>query len=170
MSRPTSVTVFGILNIVLGVLALLVTFFRTYLMLRGAHSAEMTSLHPYYVLWTKVALALRYPASLAMIASGFGLLYLQPWGRNISIGYAIYGIAAGVIAIFTYWTFMMPSMHELAASRRADPFTTTTISYGGFFGSLLSPIYPTLLLVFALTRRFAAAFRRPAVPPPPLPA
>ena len=167
MTRPTSVTVFGILNIVLGVLALLTTFFRIYLMLRGAHSAEMT-LHPYHVLWTKVALALRFPASLAMIASGFGLLYLKPWGRNISIGYAIYGIAVGVIAIFTYWTFVMPSMRELTTSGHADAFTTTTASYGGLFGCFLGPIYPTLLLVFAFTRRFAAAFRRPT-PPPPMP-
>ena len=173
MQRPTSVTVFGVLNIVFGALGFVaITFSAITLMAVSAGSTnnpvlEVMRNSPGYALWMKMTIPLGVLASGVSIAAGIGLLKLKSWGRSLSIGYGIYSIVAGVLGVMLSFVFVMQPLIQ-QASQKSGPEAAALIggAIGGTIGGCFGMIYPVLLLIFMFHPKVVAAFRPPAEPGP----
>src|SRR5208283_2342378 len=99
--RPVSVTIFGILDIGIGLLGLGGVLLSTVFEDLGAAAAspsvnsfaaffETLNHHPIYMLWNKITVPLNAAASLLLVAAGIGLLMLKNWARLASIGCGIF--------------------------------------------------------------------------------
>ncbi len=167
MQRPTSVTVFGVLNLVFGALGLFGMLFTIIIFILPLPTAnnpvlEIMRNSPGYALWMKLAIPLGFLATGVSIAAGIGLLKLKNWGRTLSIGYAIYSIAAVLLgSVLNYFFIMQPLMEQ--ASQKSGPEAAGLIgaAIGGTFGSCFGMIYPILLLIFMFRPKVVAAFQPP---------
>jgi hypothetical protein len=184
MPRPTAVTVFGILNIVFGIMGITCTPIGLLMssvsqgLLEGIPEAqqmqnpfqEMMS-DPAFTTYTYVSTALGMAASAALLAAGIGLLKLRPWGRYISIGYAIYSwlsvILGGIISYYFVYAPMMERMAEEGGPQTA-PFMGSMV--GGMLGGFcFGLVYPTILFIFMFLPAVKAAFQPGWGTPPPVP-
>jgi hypothetical protein len=117
--------------------------------------------------------------SVVMLASGVGLLKMQPWGRALAIAYALASLlqkGAGLVYGFVFQLpFANQVMDELAA-RGPDYQALAAIGRVMFYVmpclSAVVGIYPLLVLLFMLKASTRAAFRAgateaPAAPAPP---
>ena len=169
MQRPTSVTVFGILNIafacfgVLGILASIALFNLP--ASSGNPVVKIMQDNPTYAAFMKISILLGIFSSLAMLAAGIGLLMLKGWGRYLSIGYAIYAILFGIVGVVMNFLFLVRPLLE-RASQQQGPEAAGAIggAIGGSFGGCFGLIYPILLLIFMLRPRVVAAFQQPPYP------
>ena len=167
MQRPTSVTVFGVLNLVFGAIGLFGMMFTVIILILPLPTTnnpvlEIMRNSPGYALWMKLAIPLGFLACGVSIAAGIGLLKLKNWGRTLSIGYAIYSIVACLLgAVLNYIFIMQPLMER--ASQKSGPEAAGLIgaAIGGTFGSCFGMIYPVLLLIFMFRPKVVAAFRPP---------
>jgi len=171
MQRPASVTVFGVLNIVFGALGFVAIIFSAIALMvvpTGSPNnpvLEIMRNSQGYAAWMKMAIPLGILASGVSIAAVIRLLKLKGWGRNLSIGYGIYTIVAGVLGVMLNFIFVMqPLMQQ--ASQKSGPEAAALIggAIGGTIGGCFGMIYPVLLLIFMFRPKVAAAFRPPAEP------
>lgn len=184
MQRPVVVTVFGILNIVFGVIGVVCTPFGLLMgwlsqtMLDGMPEAqgmqnpfqEMMS-DPGFMAYTYISTALGMAASAALLAAGIGLLKLRPWARYISIGYGVYSwvsvIGGGIL---TYYLVYVPMIERMAQENGFEQGPLIGGMIGGMFGGIcFGLVYPTVLLVFMLLPDVKAAFQPGWDTPPPVP-
>jgi hypothetical protein len=117
MQRPTSVTVFGILNLVfaafgfVGLLISLVLFFVPEN--SENHVVKLIHTSPAYAAYLKISIGLGLLACLALLAAGIGLLMLKPWARSLSIVYAIYSILQAIIGtVINYFLLVRPLIEQ----------------------------------------------------------
>jgi hypothetical protein len=134
MNRPTSVTVFGILNIVFAAFGILSVLGSVMLFAATAATSKNPVIqiihdNPTYAAWLKVSVGLGLIASVALLAAGIGLLKLKPWARMISIVYSVYSfvmIPIGIAISYVYVTQpLLAQAHasqgpEAAGARWAD--------------------------------------------------
>ena len=97
MQRPTSVTVFAILNIVFAAFGLFGALASVMLFVAvGANSnnpvIQVIRDNPAYAAWMKFSIVLGVAVAAVLLAAGIGLLMLKSWARIVSIAYAIYAI------------------------------------------------------------------------------
>lgn len=171
-SRPASFLVFGILNIVFGVLGLCGTagssaMFLVQLPRDPAMPNPMLDLldsNPTYRLFLQVTIALGGLASLALLAAGVGLLLSKAWGRTLSIGYAWYAIVAAIMGTIVNWVYVIQPMLA-AAKADAGPAAMGALggAVGGMLGGLFALAYPVVLLIFM----YRPAARAAVAPPEP---
>jgi hypothetical protein len=164
MKRPTSVTVFGILNIVFAAFGILSVFGSV--MLFAATSATSNNpviriIHnnPAYAAWLEVSIGLGLIVSGALLAAGIGLLQLKPWARIISIVYSIYSLVmvpVGTAISYVYVTQPLLAQAHTSQNQEAAAIGGTI---GGMIGGCFGLIYPVLLLIFMLLPKVASAFR-----------
>jgi hypothetical protein len=119
MNRPTSVTVFGILNIVfavIGVLSMIASLFMFLPQAAGTHNPVIQLIHdnPAFAAWLKFSMVQGTLAAVALLLAGIGLLKLQPWARTVSIVYAIYSVVMIVVGTVANYFFMMKPLLEQA--------------------------------------------------------
>lgn len=156
-SRPASLIVFGILNILFGVLGLCGTaassamFFMT-LPRDPAMPNPMLDLldsNPTFRLFMQVTIVLGGVASLVLLVAGIGLLLTKAWGRTLSVGYAWYAIVSAIVGTIVQWIYVVQPM--LAAVKGAEgPAAMGAMGgvVGGLLGGLFALAYPIVLLVF----------------------
>ena len=122
MQRPTSVTVFGILNIVFGLFGVfgLIASIALFFMPAGSNNPVVRIMHenPAYSAWLKICIPLGLLSCAALLAAGIGLLCLKSWARTLSIAYAIYAILFGLLGTAVNFIFL------IAADARTSPTTT----------------------------------------------
>jgi hypothetical protein len=104
-----------------------------------------------------------------LLAGGVGLLNLKPWGRAVSVVYAVLSLATKVLGLVFFFAFFMPVFRPLLevirhqnvqAARIIELFTYA----GAVFGVLVTMTYPLAVLIVMLLPSTAAAFhRRPPV-------
>ncbi|MGO9246559.1 MAG: hypothetical protein ACLPT4_11725 [Verrucomicrobiia bacterium] len=166
MQRPTSVTVFGILNIVFAALGIFGTIAAIVLFLAppDPNNPILKSMYenPAYAIWFKVEIPLGILSSAASLASGIGLLYLKSWARTLSMAYAIYAILLGILGTAVNFMLYRPIVEKLQGPAAAGAIGGMI---GGSIGGCLSLAYPVLLLIFMSRPTVTAAFHPP--PPPP---
>jgi hypothetical protein len=165
MHRPTSVTVFGILNIVTAGFGMFMAITSCALFLAPADSnnpsIRMLYENPAYAAWLKLCIPLGLLSCTVLLVAGIGLLCLKSWARTVSIAYAIYDIcmhilSTAVSSIFLFQPFLKNHQDSEAAA------TAMFGLIGGGTAVCLGLIYPILLLVFMLRPTVAAAFHPPA--------
>jgi hypothetical protein len=164
MQRPTSVTVFGILNIVFaafgifGMLATLVLFLPH----SGASHNPVIQLiqdSPAYAAWLEFSMAIGAVAAMALLAAGIGLLLLKPWARIVSIIYAIYAIVMTIVGtVVNYFLMVRPLLEQAQQQHGTAAAGAIGGAVGGAIGGCFGLIYPILLLVFMHRANVVAAF------------
>ena len=169
MQRPTSVTVFGILNIVFAGFGIVGIVFAAMLFtVVGSNSnnpvVQIIQDNPGFATWMKISVVLGFIVSLALLAAGIGLLKLQPWARTISIIYGIYSLIMVPVGTVVNYIYVTRPMIEQAQGTQG-PAAAGAIggAIGGMIGGCFGLIYPVLLLIFMFRSNVVAAFR----PPPP---
>jgi hypothetical protein len=170
MQRPTSVTVFGILNLVfaafgfVGLLISLVLFFVPES--SENHVVKLIHSSPAYAAYLKISIGLGLLACLALLAAGIGLLMLKPWARTLSIVYAIYSILQAIVGtIINYFLLVRPLIEQAQNSSGPEAAAAMGGAIGGTIGGCVGLIYPALLLFFMMRPNVVAAFRPPVYPP-----
>jgi hypothetical protein len=162
--------IFGILNFVfaaLGVIGLIASI--TLLGLPAdSNNPAIQFIHacPGYGVWLKLCIALGVLGCAVLLAAGFGLLSLKPWGRLLAIACAIYLIVFYAGGMLINLIFMDQPM--LGPARQQRAFATVAAIGGpisGTIGGLFWLIYPILLLYFMVLPKAKAAFGSPLPPP-----
>ena len=171
MERPTSVTVFGILNIVFAVIGVFGLFATAALFLTTGGSnnpvIKIIQGQPIYAAFMELSIPLGVLSSGALLASGIGLLLLKRWARIMSIGYAIYAIVFGIVGSIMNFLFLVRPMIE-EANQKQGPEAAGAMggAIGGTIGGCCGLIYPILILIFLPRPKVVSAFQSPAGPPP----
>ena len=118
--------------------------------------------NPAYAAWLKVCIPLGLLSCAALLAAGIGLMFLKPWARKLSIGYAIYAIAFGILGMVMNFLFLVRPMLEHAREQQG-PEAAGAIggAIGGSVGGCFGLVYPILLLIFMFRPKVVAAFYPP---------
>ena len=167
---PAAAKVFGILNILFGVLGIC-GIAMSAVVLFVPLGAEMTKDNPalqlmqenaLYRTFTQVAVVLGFIATVALIVGGIGLLQLRPYGRTLSIGYGIYAIAMNLLGMVINVAYVFPALLENANAAGGGPAAAGAWGgiIGGVGGGCLGIIFPILLLYFMFRPNMVAAFRK----------
>ncbi len=167
--RPTSATVFGILNLLFACLGLCgvvfgaISLFATQMIpdMPPNPAMELMKQNEPYYMFTIVMMALGFVATLALGLGGIGLLMMRSWGRTLSIGYAVYTILAGIVGMIANWVWLIQPLLEQADAMAAGPEKAGAIggAIGGGIGGCIGLIYPVLLLIFMMRPSLVQAFR-----------
>jgi len=148
-NRPVVATVFGVLNIVFGGLAVLGVLWA---LARTGPLLVRSGWQPMHPLWWVASSCVRLLVSGVLVLAGVGLLTLRPWGRPLSIGYAIFAIA------FVLATAVVNAL--LLAARGHVVWAAAA----GLARMCVGLLYPVVLLVFMLHPSVAAALREASQP------
>jgi hypothetical protein len=168
MQRPTSATVFGILNIGfagMGIIGIIASIGLLMLSVNFNNPVvKVMQESPGYALWFKICIPLGLLSCGVLLAAGIGLLLVKPWGRLLSIGYAIYAIGFGIVGTVVNFLFITRPLLE-QAQNKGGPEAAGAIggAIGGSIGGCFGMIYPILLLIFMFHPAIRDAFR-PATP------
>lgn len=156
MERPTSITVFGILNICLGSLGIL-GFLGYHLLLavlgeKNNPFLVMFAKYEHFVLYNRIAMTAGFVASIVLLVSGIGLMKLRRWGRTAGFIYAGYLILISVVHPFATFFLLLSPMSEQKRGVR-DP-EQLGAAIGGFLSPCFWIVFAVLLLIY-LNRRVA---------------
>lgn len=168
--RPAAATVFGVLNILFGVMGLCGTLASALFMVIPL-SPEMTQNNPaiqlleentFYRLFNQVGVGLNFIACIVLIVAGVGLYQLKPYGRTLSIGYSIYFIVMNLIVNVVNFVVVFPGMLAIVADAGGGQaeFAVYVGIGAGIAGGFIGFIYPGLLLFFMYRPTVVAAFKQ----------
>jgi len=154
--KPTSVMVFGVLNIVFGGLGILCTPFSI-LMILGAEKfaamsqAPVIEYAPAYRIVLLASSIVGIGFSAWLLALGIGLVKMKGWGRRGSVIYSIIVIVWGIVGV----VLNILSLHFgwINMPERSIPGFI-----GGMCGGMVGMVYPVLLLIFMQTGKVKRAF------------
>jgi len=169
MRRPTSVTVLGILNVVFAAWGLMgIAFYIAMMFMPPALNAnnpvlDLMRQNAGYAMYANISMVLGGVLTLVLCLAGIGLLMLRPWGRLLSIAYAVFAIISVIVnTAVNYYFLLAPMMDKQAA---LPPGPEKMAAMGGIMGMVLGtcvgPVYPVVLLVFMYRANVRAAFRTP---------
>ena len=156
-TRPTALIVFGILNIVFGLLGICGTAASSAMFfvelprdpLVPNPALELIQSNPTYRTLMLVMIGLGLLASLALLVAGIGLLRSKAWGRTLSIGYAWYGIAGAIFGMIVNWVYLVqPMLAKMDPAFGPAEAATVSTAVSGLLGGCFGMLYPIVLLVF----------------------
>lgn len=162
--KPASITVFGILNIVFGLLGLcgvvgaVAAFFLPIAPGTELPAAKLMQNEAYRI-FMFITIPLGFIATVALVAGGIGMLQDKGWGRTLSVWYAIYTLVSGFIGILVNLFLVMLPTLQMLDGLPAGPEKAGAIGgmVGGTFGGCIGLIFPALLLYF-MTRPHVKAY------------
>lgn len=160
-AKPVSLTVFGIINIVWGLMSLCgFGWTAVQMAIMGSQpqefrdpTLEMMETNTTYFAFMVTSMGLGFFAAIALIAGGIGLLNGKPYGRTLSIVYAAYAILFGIIGIVFNLLFMVePTMAQIEEIAQGPERTAAMAGIiGAFVGfGICGMIYPIVLLIFMM--------------------
>ncbi len=142
-TRPTSLSVFGIINIVFGFFGLLCAPFGI-ISSFGPSTATVLSGEGVRA-FTIASSLLGFILSGFLLTLGIGLLRMQNWARTGSVIYGWLTIAKSLVSIGVILYFIVPHLSHAQGAGMAEAIGGIV---GGVFGGLFSMIYPILLIIF----------------------
>lgn len=177
--RPTSVTVLGILGILLAAMALLSPFSLLFQWLAfrmpaprpaGATTNPFGNLQAQMyagpmLAWTIGATAVHAAMGAVLLSASIASLRLRAWGRRGMIGYAWVAIPVALIAGLINGLYVVPQTFASISPPGGGPppaFVRGIAIASGLIGGLLGMIYPVFVLVFFRRPSVAAAFEAEA--------
>jgi hypothetical protein len=110
---------------------------------------------------------------LLMLGSGVGLLFMQRWGRDVAIFYAVLSLLVTILSTVWMFTAVVPAMSAFAREKAAgrskeDQIVAQGMDIGGKVGAgcgTLTGIYPLIVLFIMLLPSTEEAFRDDEVSP-----
>lgn len=153
--RPTTATVFGILNLVFSILGMCTSIagggFVLWLMFGEvpADFGDMQDLRePVNRTWMVFSLASGTVLNVLLLAAGIGLMRFRAWGRTLSNAYCVLSIllVAATFA-FTILVSLVPAINSMDQGGAEQAGTIGGI-IGGLVGNCIGLIYPALMLFF----------------------
>ena len=176
MKRPTSVTVFGILNIVfavIGMCGVAVTAAQPAIlqaMEQGAKDngqevqqdpvQKLLAADPKVRLIGNISTGSGVVVTLVLLISGVALLLMRPWGRTLSIVYAVYDILSKIaFSALSFW-FIQSALEGQEEVPAEIPVGTLQGIFAFSFGCSLifGLVYPIVLLIFMFRTTVTEAF------------
>lgn len=168
-SQPPSIAVFGILNLVFAGLGLcgscstVAMWFLWQAMPDQPQNPvfELMQKNQALYIFTVVSTAFGFVAVAVLALAGYGLLKMRPWGRQLSIIYAVYTIIATTVRMIANWVWLAGPMMDLADLEPVGPGRVVALfsAYGSVFGNCFSFVYPIILLIFMMRSNIVQAFR-----------
>ena len=165
LSRPTSATVFGALNIAFGVLGIcgvgggFVQMMIPPDMLQPPGSPPnpvMTVMEssPGLRIFQIVTLTISLITTVMLIIAGLGLLNDKRSGRTLSIYYSIISIIMLIIGTIGTYILLVQPLMEMASQMPDGPerLAATFGAFAGIVGSCFGALYPILLLIFMMRK------------------
>jgi DNA-directed RNA polymerase subunit RPC12/RpoP len=154
--RPTSITVFGILNIIFGSLGLMCVPFNIYGLSMAAQAGRQFAVMP--MDWQIISAMVSPFTAIWLIVTGIGLLNLKRWARGWAIGYGCFSMILGMVNIGMVVSYAIPGIQALSSSSSPE-HTGRVIGtlVGGVFGGLAMIVYPFLLVIFMYKPKAVAA-------------
>ena len=153
--KPTSVTVFGVLNCVFGGLGILCTPFSVLGLFIGdlIPMSEMNPIEisPGYKIFLLVASVIGIGVAAWLLSLGIGLLKFKSWARRGSVIYAWVAIVWGIVSAVI-------NLLALSQGWMTAPQGQMPAMVSGMCGGMIGLIYPVLLLIFMQTKRVKEAF------------
>ena len=174
--RPTSVTVFGILNIIFalfGMCGVAFTVAQPGIQQAFEQAAkengqevqrdpvqEVLESDPKARLIQNISTGSGAVVSLVLLISGVGLLLMKSWGRTLSIVYSVYDILSKItFTALSFWFIQSALEAQEEVPAQLPPGALEGIFAVSFSCSLVfGLIYPILLLVFMFRPAVTAAF------------
>lgn len=165
--RPTSVTVFAVIDIILSVLGVLGMAFYVVMQLglipqmNNARNPTLKLMeeNPAYNLFIQVSTYVGFAATIALLCGAIGMLMLRNWARLTVIGWSIYTIVLTILAtVLNYFLMLKPMIEEAQGPEKMG------LQIGIAFAIGFSLIYIAYagLQMFMLTRpKVVAAFANP---------
>jgi hypothetical protein len=166
--------VFGILNIVWGLMGLcsavfgvvgivLLTTTNIDAAMEGHVDPTINLLRDggFYAIFTYVMTGCGFAASIIVVAAGIGLIQFKNFGRSLSNVWGIYAIISICLSLGINLAYVWgPILSNLeAAPEGPQRFGMIGGAIGGLVGSFLGFVYPALLLYFVNRASFVAALR-----------
>lgn len=168
--RPTSVTVIAIIAIVFGGMGVLGGFCALPQFLGVNFGPNPMAQSRGLLIYSIVNTGVGFVLAIVELFGGIGMLSLKKAARKALVWFAIATIVVSLITLAIYPLVIGPIMEKsmMAAMKTTPggppPATATTImhwaSYGGMFGSVLSLIWPILILYFVRRPHVKEAFER----------
>jgi hypothetical protein len=150
IEKPTSVTVFGILNCVFGGLGLLCMPCAVFGFL-WAGKASQIEITPEYKIWSLFGLFVGFVFCVWELKLGIGLVTFKYWARRGTVIFAwssiiwlIFGIGINIIAMRLGWV--------------EQPQNNPAAQIGIVFGYAFAFLYPALLVIFMQSEKVRRAF------------
>jgi hypothetical protein len=166
---PVAGIIFGVLHIVFGLFGICGTAASSLMffipidpaMARQNPVLKLMEDSPFYRIFNQGSLIVGLIATLVLIAAGIGLLMQRPFGRQLSIGYGVYGVVAVILGTIVNVLFVFPALLENYQALPPGPEKAGAIGgiVGGVIGLVLGIIYPVLVLYFMYTPKIIAAYR-----------
>lgn len=170
MHRPTSVTVFGILNLVFAALGLCGVAFGVMGLTVMANLPEGADMppnpqldalqNPAYMAFSYANIGLGFLATIVLAIAGIGLLKLKSWGRSLSLGYAAYSVVMQIVGVVVSYIFLIQPAIALAEQGNDPQAQGQMVGaiVGGAVGGCIGLVYPVLLAFFMFRPNVKAAF------------
>lgn len=150
VEKPTSVKVFGILNIVFGGLGLICTPLG---LLVGVAAMQKTmEATAAYKMWTLASGFIGIGFAIWLLVVGIGLVMMKRWARRGSVAYA---------CVIIFWNIIGAGVNIAALSLKWINLPEAGLPgfIGGMVGGMCGGlIYPILLLIFMQTGKVRKAF------------
>jgi hypothetical protein len=137
--RPTSVTVFGILNIVFGSLGLVCLPFSLFITFG---MPQMWNPSDIVIIWLIITHIVSLICTIFLLTLGIGLLRLRAWARKWTLVYGWFTVAWAVIGSVV--NLLLITSGEFGYAEETLP-SALGGTCGGLIGGL---IYPVLLIIF----------------------
>ncbi len=148
--RPTSVTVFGIINIIWGAMGLLSAPLGVIMMFFRPRTMTLSEGVKVWLMFSSV---IGLVCSVLLIILGIGLLKLKPWARVWTFGYGLFTIAWGIMGMVLSIIFISSGGYGFSPNVMPGVI-------GGFCGGIVGLIYPVLLVIFMRRENVIQAFNR----------
>jgi hypothetical protein len=158
--RPATWTAFGIISIVYAVLTV-ISGLAGQAMMGSARMPgdggptvdpirEAIDRSETYRVFAEIALPVGLVAALVLLVAGIGLLRARGWGRVLSLAYGWFSLATGVVTAVVTWIFISSPLLQrgMAATEDAERIVLVTAAVAGAIGSVVSLMYPLLLVIF----------------------
>lgn len=153
--KPTSVTVFGILNLAFALMGLcglgasVAMFFIPVDPNIPNPAIEIMQSNAAYRSYMIGSIAMGFVSTIVLAVAGVGLLTWRKYGRTASIFYGWFAILSMIVGTIVNWIFIFGPMVE-QAQKANGPEMAGAIggAIGGSIGSCVALIYPAILLFF----------------------
>ncbi|MCA9066365.1 MAG: hypothetical protein KDA96_25030 [Planctomycetaceae bacterium] len=155
--RPTSMTVFGILNIVfsvMGICGATIGIISMFMMQQGQQfgppnpAIDIMLNSPAYRVFNIISQIVGLLTAFILLTSGIGLLKGRSFGRTLANVYAVIAIVGGIAGtIASYFILVVPMMQQ-ANQGPEQQAAAIGGAIGGLVGGCVGMIYPILVLVF----------------------